>query len=968
MKKRIDVILELLNNSDVLFLQETLIGADQLDFASSLSAEFSSAHTHSYDPCLHGEEGRPRGGLSIYWRRSLLEKVTPIKYSDNIMGLRISVGPINYLLLNIYMPCDIRTFDSLVNYRNMCAEIESILESEPECESIHKILIIGDFNADPIKGRFWAEIEKIVTNKGLFVADSVLPMDSFTYLSAAHNSTSWLDHIITSDKNCIKEVNILYGKTIFDHIPVSVLIEFPTNAELKLRNLSSINAQDFIMWENLTEQEIEAYNCGVHTELNNYYNESLCCSIQNCDSECHKKQLDNAYEFLITTLVSNSANYTLKGRERKFKQVAGWNQECKLLHSVAREKFLIWNSNGKVRCGYDFEQMKQSRAAFRHAFRVCKRDENNIKNRYLSESFALKNKKQFWKDVNKLKSKEKFIVDTMDGVNDSEGIIDVFDRKFKSVFDDKNCQGILHDNDSKINKLKENLKISTFKIFDFNVAYAIDSINTCIGCDGLHSNHFKLCKNGIQLFLSRLFSSFLLHGYMPSAMLRGEIRPIIKDKLGSMSNSENYRPITIATNCLKIFEYCIVGNLNNSITLDPNQFGFRKDTSTIMAISMLKETVMNYNRNGSKVYSAFLDLSKAFDKVNHNTLMYKLIDSRVSPIIVNILLHMYGNQNVNVAFNGAIGDSWRLRNGVRQGGIISPLLFNFYINDILLKLREMSVGCRLGIYKHNIQAYADDLTLLAPSAYALQKLIDKIYMMLKNLNLTLNAKKSVCMVFESSRCAKSPPQNFCIDGHKMTMVKSYNYLGVVINFNLLNSEDIQRCETSFLKQFYSIFRKFNYAQEAVMLFLFKSHCMSMYGAELWYDIKGSRSFFNSFAINYHKCIKKMIGSPWRESNHVVCERTCLPLFKHFINWKNITLAFNLLNTKSVCMGRHKCFLIHDSVMFKVIKKNFYENYLIEDVFDNDIDAIKARIGFVQEREECSRGAFVVCNIPVHHNA
>ena len=90
-----------------------------------------------------------------------------------------------------------------------------------------------------------------------------------------------------------------------------------------------------------------------------------------------------------------------------------------------------------------------------------------------------------------------------------------------------------------------------------------------------------------------------------------------------------------------------------------------------------------------------------------------------------------------------------------------------------------------------------------------------------------------------------------------------------------------------------------------------------------------------------------------ESNHVVCEYTGLPNFKHLINWKNISFAFSLMYSESLCVSRHKCFLFHDSELFKAVRRNFQINYEIINVFDNDLDAIKARIGFVQAREERS---------------
>ncbi len=133
-------------------------------------------------------------------------------------------------------------------------------------------------------------------------------------------------------------------------------------------------------------------------------------------------------------------------------------------------------------------------------------------------------------------------------------------------------------------------------------------------------------------------------------MLQGEIRPIIKDKLGKIDDSNNYRPIIISLNMLNIFKYCFVWHLKNYLPINNLHFRFRKCTSTIMAAAVIKEVVANYYFKGSKVYSAFIDMSKAFDKVNHFTLLTELVNTRVSPSIINILKYIYQNQFVCVPF------------------------------------------------------------------------------------------------------------------------------------------------------------------------------------------------------------------------------------------------------------------------------------------------------------------------------
>ncbi len=121
----------------------------------------------------------------------------------------------------------------------------------------------------------------------------------------------------------------------------------------------------------------------------------------------------------------------------------------------------------------------------------------------------------------------------------------------------------------------------------------------------MHSNHFKLCGSDLSSFLSNLFSSFLSHGYLFEKILRGEIKPIIKENLGKLDDSSNYRPITISSDCLTIFEYCMLGHLKNRLKLNPRQFGFCNGTSTTIAALILKETIMSYTHKRSKVYALF---------------------------------------------------------------------------------------------------------------------------------------------------------------------------------------------------------------------------------------------------------------------------------------------------------------------------------------------------------------------------
>ena len=204
----------------------------------------------------------------------------------------------------------------------------------------------------------------------------------------------------------------------------------------------------------------------------------------------------------------------------------------------------------------------------------------------------------------------------------------------------------------------------------------------------------KLCPRICYELISMLFFSFIVHNYLPSSMLRGVITPIIKDSLGDIRSSDNYRPVMSSSVFLKILEYCILHKIEAKIDLNDRQHGFRANHSTTSACLVLKETILNYTSSGSDVYACFVDISKAFDSVNHKILMQKLVKYGIPELFVNLISYWYRNQIVNVRFMSHYSNEWVIGNGVRQGGILSSLFFGIYINSPLENISKMNGGCK----------------------------------------------------------------------------------------------------------------------------------------------------------------------------------------------------------------------------------------------------------------------------------
>ena len=128
---------------------------------------------------------------------------------------------------------------------------------------------------------------------------------------------------------------------------------------------------------------------------------------------------------------------------------------------------------------------------------------------------------------------------------------------------------------------------------------------------------------------------------------------------------------------------------------------------------MVIETAQYYIENGARpVYVLLLDASKAFDKVAFNVLISELQDRAVCPRIIKLLYFMYTNQSYSVTWDNKQSDYFKISNGVKQGGVISPLLFSCYIDNLFTQLKHSGSGCHVGCYYAGAFGYADDIALL----------------------------------------------------------------------------------------------------------------------------------------------------------------------------------------------------------------------------------------------------------------
>ena len=162
--------------------------------------------------------------------------------------------------------------------------------------------------------------------------------------------------------------------------------------------------------------------------------------------------------------------------------------------------------------------------------------------------------------------------------------------------------------------------------------------------------------------------------------------------------------------------------------------------STTDACFVVKEIINKYK--ASEGVLTFIDLTKAFDSVDHFVLRKKMLQKNLPVDNVYILLHYLRNQMACVKWKHHESQPLYVNQGVRQGGVLSPFLFKFYINDLLNEISQMNEGCIIGIHRINIIAYADDIVLCAASEQQMNNIYAKFSQYIDDLNLKINLEKN----------------------------------------------------------------------------------------------------------------------------------------------------------------------------------------------------------------------------------
>ena len=325
----------------------------------------------------------------------------------------------------------------------------------------------------------------------------------------------------------------------------------------------------------------------------------------------------------------------------------------------------------------------------------------------------------------------------------------------------------------------------------------------------------------------------LTHPVTPHDLLMSTVIPIPKNKRKFLNDSENYRGIALSSGLGKLFDWILLLSNKNVLSASDLQFGYKENHSNTHCTFVLNEVVNYYNTHNSDVYVVLLDASKAFDRVNYVKLFQLLLKNGICPVVARFLANLYTEQTVRIKWNDYISDEFSVSNGIKQGRVLSPILFCVYIDELLKRLKESEYGCYIGNTYFGALSYADDVTLLCPTKSGINRMLKIIDNFSKEFDVNFNHTKSKLLILTSNNVSNDRVvDNITFDNQIIDNIEYSKHLG-----NTIGKHSKKKSISDGICDFYSrvnmLLAFFNFASPWIKYKLFKTYCMPLYGSVLW---------------------------------------------------------------------------------------------------------------------------------------
>ena len=526
-------------------------------------------------------EGRTVNGMFVAVPKSLRSKAKDISPSnDRIQAILIDTNDGQLMVINVYFPRDPKTKSSVLD-----PELEEVLgavENVIQCHQPRHLVIVGDMNTE----------NKRNNDRSKRFAD---------FLSDKNLDDAWekynIDYTHEFEKNGVTYLSILDRivwnsslRELVDHAGVVHLVENTSDHEpiycdihIDCQREENVVIGPRTYTQKMDENDWLVFSEKLDLKLSNtVVPRCIQCTDVHCKDSGHIQEIDQYTKEVLGAIDSSIKSIaSAKRQTTRAKIVPGWSDTVKPFCEEAKFWHAIWISAGRPINTELHRIMKRTRNAYHYAVRKCKKAAENIKRTKLLENCMVGGNDVF-KELRKMRQVRSEPPAVIDGNTEpSERFADVYGQLYNSADDQDDVQVITYEVESHINS---NSLSDVEKVTEYLIADVIREIksNKKDPVFTFNSDCMKHAPSSLHTHLANMMRSFLVHGYVCDTLLGAMIIPLIKDKLGDVEASDNYRSIALSSVILKIFDWIVITLFGKTLGLDELQFSYQKHCSTCL--------------------------------------------------------------------------------------------------------------------------------------------------------------------------------------------------------------------------------------------------------------------------------------------------------------------------------------------------------------------------------------------------